>query len=175
MVIFVLGKIRTPLIPEFYSGDIERRKIRLFTAACYRLIPDHPGGPITADVVERYADGCATEGELAGAGIDWWFKGRMDDGSFAFSNVDDPKKTLMAHLLRDIFGPLLFRHVAVQPSWLTGDVITLARSIYEDRRFEDLPILADALEESGCTDPDILGHLRSPGPHVRGCWVVDLL
>jgi hypothetical protein len=54
-------------------------------------------------------------------------------------------------------------------------VVTLAKSIYEDRAFDRLPILADALEESGCHDPDILAHCRQPGEHVRGCWVVDLL
>jgi hypothetical protein len=83
-----------------------------------------------------------------------------------------------ADLLRDIFGPLLYRPVTVDPSWLGwngGTVVQLARSIYEDRRFGDLPVLADALEESGCTDSDILGHCRSGGEHVRGCWVVDLV
>jgi hypothetical protein len=51
----------------------------------------------------------------------------------------------------------------------------LAQSIYEDRAFDRLPIVADALEEAGCTDAEILAHCRGPGPHVRGCWVVDLL
>ena len=68
-------------------------------------------------------------------------------------------------------------------SFITGIALTrkddaLARScqrIYDDRRFQDLPILADALEEAGCTDPEILGHCRGPGEHVRGCWVVDLI
>jgi hypothetical protein len=53
--------------------------------------------------------------------------------------------------------------------------VNLARVIYEERRFEDLPILADALEEAGCINHTILAHLRSPGPHARGCWPVDLL
>jgi hypothetical protein len=47
--------------------------------------------------------------------------------------------------------------------------------IYEDRRFEDLPIRADALEKAGCADADIPGHLRGPGPHTRGCRPLDLL
>jgi hypothetical protein len=51
----------------------------------------------------------------------------------------------------------------------------LARSIYDEHRFVEMPILADALEEAGCTDPDILSHCRGPGPHVRGCWPVDLI
>lgn len=81
-------------------------------------------------------------------------------------------------LLRDIFGPLPFRPVAVDPDWLRwnhGTVPAVARHVYEDRAFHDLPILADALEDAGCADADILGHCRSTGSHVRGCWVVDLL
>ena len=48
-------------------------------------------------------------------------------------------------------------------------------SIYDQRAVNRLPLLADALEDAGCTDADLLGHLRSPGPHVRGCWAVDLV
>jgi hypothetical protein len=80
-------------------------------------------------------------------------------------------------LVRCIFGNP-FRPVAPDPGWLAWDngaVAHLARSIYDDRRFADLPFLADALEESGCDNADILAHCRQPGPHVRGCWAVDLL
>jgi hypothetical protein len=51
----------------------------------------------------------------------------------------------------------------------------MAEVIYADSAFDRLPVLADALEEAGCTISDILDHCRGPGPHVRGCWVVDLL
>jgi len=68
-----------------------------------------------------------------------------------------------------------FRPVSVDPRWLTSTAVTLARTIYEDRSFDRLPILADALEEAGCDDPDVLAHCRSAGPHVQGCWVVDLV
>jgi hypothetical protein len=51
----------------------------------------------------------------------------------------------------------------------------LASHIYDSRAFDRLPILADALEEAGCKDAEILAHCRGPGPHVRGCWVVDLV
>jgi hypothetical protein len=60
-------------------------------------------------------------------------------------------------------------------SWNDGIVPKLAQAIYDDRVFDRLPILADALEEAGCTNADILNHCRRPGEHVRGCWVVDLL
>jgi hypothetical protein len=77
-------------------------------------------------------------------------------------------------LLRDIFGNP-FRPVALDASWLTSNVVGLARGIYENRAFDRLPILADALLEIGCDHADILAHCRQPGEHVRGCWVVDAL
>ncbi|HEY1381779.1 MAG TPA: hypothetical protein VGF55_33580 [Gemmataceae bacterium] len=80
-------------------------------------------------------------------------------------------------MLRDIFGNP-FRPVAVEPAWLAwnhGTVPAIARRVYDERRFEDLPILADALEDAGCTNADLLAHCRGGGPHVRGCWAVDLL
>jgi hypothetical protein len=66
----------------------------------------------------------------------------------------------------------------VEAAWLDwngGAVRKLARAIYEKDAFDRLPILADMLEEAGCADPDILSHLRGPGPHVRGCWPLDLI
>lgn len=80
-------------------------------------------------------------------------------------------------LLRDIFG-YPFRPVRLDPSWLAwsdGIIVRLAHAIYDERAFDRLPILADALEEAGCTDAYILNHCRQPGEHVRGCWVIDLI
>jgi len=61
------------------------------------------------------------------------------------------------------------------PRWRTSDVVDVARGIYEDKAFERMPILADALMDAGCEDEQIIGHCRGEGPHVRGCWVVDLV
>ncbi|HLW66160.1 MAG TPA: hypothetical protein VKS79_12685 [Gemmataceae bacterium] len=86
-------------------------------------------------------------------------------------------RRLQIRLLRDIFGNP-FRPIAINPAWLTwrdGTVGKLAQTIYDDRRFDLLPILADALQEASCTNGEILQHCHAPGPHVRGCWVVDLL
>jgi hypothetical protein len=77
-------------------------------------------------------------------------------------------------ILRCIFGNP-FRPVSLDPSWRTPDVRTLAGGIYEERVFNRLPYLADALEEAGCTDRTILDHCRDGGEHWRGCWVVDLV
>ena len=81
-----------------------------------------------------------------------------------------------AAVLRCLFGnPFRPFAIGLGPAWRTPQVIAIAQAIYDDRAFYDLPILADALEDAGCTDAAILDHCRSPGPHVRGCWVVDLL
>jgi hypothetical protein len=82
-----------------------------------------------------------------------------------------------AALLRDIFGNP-FRPLAINPAWLAwndGTVPRIAQAIYDERAFDRMPVLADALEDAGCTEPYILDHCRQPGEHVRGCWVVDLL
>jgi hypothetical protein len=79
-------------------------------------------------------------------------------------------------LLRDLFGPLPFRPIRIEPTWLTPAVVALAAGMYDARDFAAMPVLADALEESDCDDPEILGHLRQQGPgHVRGCWALDLV
>jgi hypothetical protein len=79
-----------------------------------------------------------------------------------------------AELVRDVFGNP-FRPVIFSPSWRTDTALTLARQMYEARDFSAMPILADALQDAGCDSEDILNHCRGPGPHVRGCWVVDLV
>ena len=84
------------------------------------------------------------------------------------------ERKVQAALVRDIFGDS-FPPPAFDPSWQTPDVAAIARGIYEDRSFDRMPILADALEEAGCDNPAILGHCRGPGPHVRGCWALDLV
>lgn len=83
----------------------------------------------------------------------------------------------LGQLIRDIFNNP-FRPVAVDPTWLAWNDYTvqkLSQAIYDERAFDRMPILADALEEAGCTVLDILNHCRQPGEHVRGCWVVDTI
>jgi hypothetical protein len=78
-------------------------------------------------------------------------------------------------ILREIVGLVPFRPTMIDPAWRTSNVTALAQSIYDDRAFDRLPILADALEDAGCDNADILNRCRQPGDHVRGCWVVDLI
>ena len=81
-------------------------------------------------------------------------------------------------LLHCIFGNLFRPPAPLDPAalaWHGGAARRLAEVIYEGRRFADLPVLADLLEEVGLTDAALLGHLRGPGPHVLGCWALDTL
>ncbi|VTT99751.1 Uncharacterized protein OS=Sorangium cellulosum (strain So ce56) GN=sce5710 PE=4 SV=1 [Gemmataceae bacterium] len=84
------------------------------------------------------------------------------------------EQQVQVEIIRDIFGNP-FRPVTVDPAWRTSTVLALARGIYDERAFDRMPILADALQDAGCDSEDILTHCRGPGPHVRGCWVVDLV
>jgi hypothetical protein len=82
-----------------------------------------------------------------------------------------------ADLVREIFGNP-FDPVHIDPAWLLWNnrtVPQIAKRIYQERSFGDLPVLADALEEAGCTNAELLTHLREPRQHVRGCWALDLL
>jgi hypothetical protein len=122
---------------------------------------------------------------IAGAS---WEKGRAaasvatSAAAWTWSNSTDPawatarvaEEAAQGSILLDLFGNP-FRPVALDAAWLTTTAVGLAQSIYDERAFDRLPILADALEDAGCTNADILDHCRQPGEHVRGCWVVDLL
>jgi hypothetical protein len=100
-------------------------------------------------------------------------------GALNAADVNRPpvEAPIQAMLLRDIIiNPTGLRRMC--PTWLAvnGRVVErLAREVYQENSFDLLPILADALEDAGCEDPDILAHCRCEGLHTRGCWVIDLL
>jgi hypothetical protein len=134
----------------------------LFFAACY-----------AADCGIRAAISTAHEvADAAGFSVS---TGIDDDETVAANHAvfSHAERVAQTTILRDVCNP--FRPVTIGPLRLTPTVVTLAQSIYQERSFDSLPILAGALEEAGCTDADILGHCRQPGQHVRGCWAVDLL
>jgi hypothetical protein len=90
----------------------------------------------------------------------------------AANRLAQEEERAQSNLLREIVGNP-FRPMTLDTAWRTPPTLAVARTVYEDRRFDDLPLLADALEEEGCTDEAILAHLCGPGPHVRGCWALD--
>jgi hypothetical protein len=84
----------------------------------------------------------------------------------------DFEQATHVRFIRDLFGNP-FRQTSFEPNWLTPNVIDLAQTIYQDRSFENMPMLADALMDAGCNNDDILEHCRLPNEHIRGCWVLD--
>jgi hypothetical protein len=103
----------------------------------------------------------------------------------AAENARNAETSAQAALVRDLFGNPFRPPPTLDPGvlqWDEGTVVRLAQTAYDNRTMPAgtldparLAVLADALEEAGCEDAEILGHLRGPGPHVRGCQVVDLL
>jgi hypothetical protein len=183
---------------EFLRGMASDRKLRLFAVACSRrvwnLIDDL--GREAVDVAEKFADGLVGSEEMraarltcqgAGGRAAWYpaatnpeiaarnaaCSAQVGVASNALIGAEAVELLAQAALLRDIFGPLPFRPLSIDPFSLTSAVVQLAQTIYDDRAFDRLPILANVLEKTGCHNEEILLHLRGPGPHVRGCFVVD--
>jgi hypothetical protein len=110
-----------------------------------------------------------------------WAAAQAKGEGEASAHAKAQEELFQCHLIRDIFGNP-FRPVTFKPTWLTPAILGLAQDLYQNRKIPDgtfdtahLSILADALEDAGCDNLDILEHCRSEGPHVRGCWVVDRL
>ena len=92
----------------------------------------------------------------------------------AWLAYDNPRQ-MLRYLLAEIAGNP-FRPVVFDPAWRTSTVVALAQGMYDSRDFSAMPILADALQDAGCEQPEILTHCRdTSATHVRGCWLVDLV
>jgi len=99
-----------------------------------------------------------------------------DDNSLTHTGIAYAAESA-AHcdIIRDIFGNP-YRKVNFHKQWRTDTAVALAKQMYDSRDFSAMPILADALQDAGCDNDDILNHCRDPKQvHVRGCWVVDLV
>jgi hypothetical protein len=186
---------------DLVGTRLGERKLLLFGAAIVRRHPDVLDRFMawdTVELVEHYAEGRVSEGELAAD------LARFPELLGALPRLDAVVVTLLAEwlqrldgrpavrererraqadLLRDIAGNP-FRRWSVDPAWLGPGslVVRLARATVEERVGAEghldatrLGILGDALEDAGCCDAHVLSHLRGPGPHVLGCWVVDCL
>jgi hypothetical protein len=167
------------------------------------LVAEH--AQYCVEIAEKYADGQATKTQRKGAILatqypypgtdpgalavrcgDWGIARALIDvlGQTAARARDDfseetwsKEYRAQAGFLRDIFG-IPFRPVVLNSSWrgsCQGAVMELAEEIYEKRSFGQMPALADALDDAGCNDAQVLGHCRQTEPHVRGCWLLDMV
>ena len=179
---------------EFIRNRASDRKLRLLACACYRRLWDNLASEAdkeAIEVAERFADGKISKRRLGIAFANAYgnyLTAVSGERHFAYPVAEEfapgcPSVVISMRaehpnqvgLFRDTFGPLLFRPVTFDPAWRTATVTSLAHAIYDDRAFDRMPILADALEDVGCTNAEVLGHCRGGGEHVRGCWVVDLV
>ena len=124
--------------------------------------------------------------EAATSAEDW--KSACDGASRAGIAAQSQNRLLWSYTaprysasIRELFGNP-FRPVPIDPAWRTSTALSLAQAAYDERQLpagtldpDRLAVLADALMDAGCDSEDLLGHLRSPGPHVRGCWALDLI
>jgi hypothetical protein len=193
-----LTTTRTHVLLTGLGETASARKLRLLAVACCRLIPDilyHPRWFSAVEAAELYADGLISGPELDAAR----FRPQLvtpygNEGAavaacssvlyFAAKEVcaharaaarTPTRNAEQANLVRDIFGNP-FRPVAFDPAWRTDTAVALARQMYDSREFGAMPILADALQDAGCEDEQVLSHCRGTNHvHVRGCWVCDLV
>ena len=183
------------------SGVARKRRLYL-TALCRHFWADlsAPTGRAAVEAAEGFADGQLSAADLEAAhqahllahaaaavqrGKRWArTRGCLLSGC-ALAAVEPDRCRLVAAtgrevvpvataLIRDVFGGRP-RPAAFAPAWRTSDVLAVARGVYNERAFDRLPILADALQDFGCADDELLGHCRDRSPHVRGCWALDLV
>jgi hypothetical protein len=169
---------------------VGQRRLRLFACGCCRLLGpgiDDPRLRRAVETAELFADGKATAEQLRAAGTT---AGAVDAYQFnaarelvISATAEKPYEAAFGvtrftlpfsarDILRDVLGNP-FKKVNFEARWRTDTAVALARTMYEARDFGAMPILADALQDAECGNRDILNHCRGPGPHVRGCWVVD--
>ena len=162
------------------------RKLRLLGVACQRRIDTFDSlKEAVLLAVERLADGIETTDDIVmlNALPEWhrlsWIQGPAQAITIANMRWALPsgrstkgERVPQCNLIRDIFS---FHPITLSPAWLTSTVVSLANQMYDSRDFSAMPILADALQDASCDNETILTHCRGPGPHTRGCWVLDLL
>jgi hypothetical protein len=188
---------------NFVGKTASERKWRLLATACCRCIWPMLGidSRAAVEVAERFADGEASESERVTACVsasNWNYdlgpgeRAVVQAAEYATARQDlvglchpavmqvltlteNDASQPLSNILRDIFGNP-FRPVIFDAEWRTSTAVTLARQMYDNRDFNAMTILADALQDAGCDDEVILNHCHYPEwMHVRGCWVVDLV
>lgn len=184
---------------EFILGKAGDRKLRLFACAYARQLwaqLDDERCKHAVEIAEQYADGVVNDQdrekawqgafdvvvdavakqEFVRAKVVVYAKRCIERSREQVVRLDfhfHPWRPVDVNLVKDIFGNP-FHPVALDPSGRTPKIVALAQEIYDNRACDRLSDLADALEAAGCDNQETLTHCRGPGPHVRGCWVVDL-
>jgi hypothetical protein len=152
---------------RYADGGVSRESLAEAAQAAARAAAEYPGGASETDFT-------GADQKVAVEGVAAAVRGDCHDAVFAaWYAADSRRREDIAALARDLFGNP-FRPANLG-AWRTPDALALATAIYREAAFERLPILADALEEAGCTDEAALRHGRQGGLHARGCWLLDAL
>jgi hypothetical protein len=197
----MLGRLR--LLAEAWLGDgIPIRRKRLFALACCRKVWPWLDEPPCQHVVrnsELFADGLVNREQLETAVVGRFLalpdadreahdqmrrcvtmtliEGNVLGLLPLAATLSGTNFEAVSAIYHDLFANA-FQPVTVEPAWREwngGALVRMAQVMYDQRAFADLPILADALEEADCDNPELLTHLRSAGPHYIGCWALDML
>lgn len=155
---------------EPFEGDAARRAYR----ACNRIASGRvrdPGRGVAFGVLAAVEPNSIAE-ELE-EDFEFLTYSCVHDIAHSLSDEHEAECAAQADIVRDILGNV-FRPVTFDPAWRTTDAVALARQMYKTQKFAGMPILADALQEAGCEDEQVLAHCRDTAlAHVRGCWVLD--
>jgi hypothetical protein len=171
MAAYEAARTGAAMSPEFHRNAV----LRATMAVVWAAKTTNGNGVAAAPFAQKTVVWVAREGIRAGLWAAREAVAESGQGPVPLARAEERKHQEM--LLRDIFGNP-FRRLQIEPSWLQangGAVSQIAQAIYNQRDFDSLPILADVLEEGGCTNTDLQAHCRMPGDHVRGCWLIDAL
>jgi hypothetical protein len=174
---------------RFADGTAQRDELRAGWLAVRKALSVAPLGTpwedalmaalgATSEQLNVYYVGNAARSAALALDADWrkvHAKSSLPADRERLRNGSPDERAVQCSLFRDLV-PLT--PVEVDPAWLAwagGQVVLLAQTIHDEQRWQDLPVLGDALEEAGCTDERILAHCRSDELHRRGCWLVDLV
>jgi hypothetical protein len=162
------GRAAVETAERFADGQEAARAMRVVVKAAWKVVT-----ATHYDPVNRLAHDCAWHDPYGAAVGATQAASRLEAPIFSPAEV--------AGLVREVFGNP-FRPASRLESCLTAQALRLAQASYAERELPSghldsarLAVLSDALEEAGCTNEAILSHLRSSGPHVRGCWALDLI
>lgn len=152
------------ILEKYADGEVDHYKLKKARKAVYKEI--NPSWDWEEDRIFRF--------EASSPPLAWIATWRgSDEAVYSIINLYSKSKDINKEIFENIHSPQI-----VDPNWLTWNDNTIhriAQNIYDTQNYESTPILADALEDAGCTNQKILDHLRADNTHYRGCWVIDLL
>ncbi len=159
------------------DGQLTDEERRSAVIAASRVVCRSTGPQLRAAAAARLALVCSESGEGDGPALRVCYVAREARAGLTLATWKDAESEairIQSATARCVFGNP-FRPVTLHRSWRTSRVVALSQGMYDSRDFSIMSRLADALQDAGCENTDILDHCRGPGPHVRGCWVVDLV